>query len=102
MDYSIKIYKKQTHANQKNTISTTSETRNKCTVLISQIEEASFQDSHYSHRIIECLVLEGTSKIILFHPTCRRQGCQSLNQALDQSTNNKLQYWLDNIEWTAT
>ena len=35
-------------------------------------------------RIIEWLGLEGTSRVIKFQPPCHRQGCQSLDQVLDQ------------------
>ena len=43
------------------------------------------------HRIIEQLRLERTSKIMHFQPPCCRQGCQPLNQALDQIAQGPIQ-----------
>ena len=36
-----------------------------------------------NHRIVECLGLEATSRIIRFQPLCYRQGCQPLDQVLE-------------------
>lgn len=37
-----------------------------------------------SHGMIEWLGLEGTPRITKFQPSCYRQGCQPLDQILDQ------------------
>ena len=42
-----------------------------------------FRNSYY-YRIVEWLQLEENSRIINFQPLCHRQGCQPLDQTLDQ------------------
>ena len=51
-----------------------------------------------THRITEWLGLEGTSRIIKFQPLCHRQGCQLLDQVLDQIVQGPIQPGLKHLQ----
>ena len=55
-----------------------------------------------NHRIIERLVLEGTSEIIKFQPPCCRRGSQLLNQALDQAAQGPIQPGVEHLQGWGT
>ena len=50
------------------------------------------------HRIIKWLGLEEISRIIKFQPLCHRQGCQPLDQVLDQIAQSPIQPGLKHLQ----
>ena len=54
------------------------------------------------HRIIEWLGLEVTSEIISFQPLCRGQGCQLLDEVLDQAAQDTVQAGLGHLQGWGT
>jgi len=52
----------------------------------------------YFYRIIECLGLKGTSRITSFPPPCHRQGCQLLDEELDQIAQNPIHPGLEHLQ----
>ena len=49
------------------------------------------------YRTVECLELEGTSRIIRFQPPSHRQSCQLLDQVLDQIARDPIQPGLKHL-----